>query len=253
MVDSLKTHAHSFGAKNIEAETRQTQVNSVFNSVASKYDVMNDAMSLGVHRLWKREAIRKLNPKTTEKLWDLAGGTGDMTLRMLAQCPDITHPITLCDISPAMLAEGEKRLTDKGLAQQFRTVAASAEQLPFPDNSFDAGIISFGLRNVTHIDKALAEAWRVTNWGGRFYCLEFSHVALPWLANLYDRFSFDVIPRLGKAIAGDKDSYQYLVESIRAFPKQEILKQTFQDAGFNRVGYQNFSGGIVALHWGWKL
>lgn len=225
----------------------------MFANVAKRYDLMNDAMSFGVHRLWKRQAIKILNPKPHEQLLDLAGGTGDLSLRMLEHCPDLKAPIMLCDISPNMLVEGQKRWQGKGLEHRIQGIVGSAEAIPLNNNTVDAGIISFGLRNVTHIDKALSEVYRTLNYGGRFYCLEFSHVALPWLAKLYDQFSYKLIPMLGQILAKDKQSYQYLVESIRAFPEQELLKQAFEGAGFQQCRYQNFSGGIVALHVGWKL
>jgi demethylmenaquinone methyltransferase/2-methoxy-6-polyprenyl-1,4-benzoquinol methylase len=210
---------------------------------------MNDLMSLGVHRLWKREFVARLAPKGGERILDLAGGTGDIAFRLHAATPHVT----VCDINPSMLREGMRRAEDRGLTQGLRWICGNAEALPFPDRSFDAVTIAFGLRNVTHIDRALGEIRRVLVPGGRFFCLEFSRVALPGLAELYDQWSFRAIPRLGALVTGDAASYQYLVESIRQFPAQVQLVALLRAAGFGRPRYGNLSGGIVAIHSGIRL
>jgi demethylmenaquinone methyltransferase / 2-methoxy-6-polyprenyl-1,4-benzoquinol methylase len=247
--------SRTFGFRKIEETERQGLVNRVFSSVAEHYDVMNDLMSGGLHRLWKREFINTLNPPRGEqafRLLDVAGGTGDISLRYAAASgPNATA--MLCDISPEMISVGQRRVEAAGLSHRISFTEGNAEELSFADRSFDAYTIAFGIRNVTHIDKALAEAFRVLKIGGRFLCLEFSEAQVPILDRLYDFHSFEVIPRLGQAVAGDGDSYRYLVESIRRFPTQERFAQMVRDAGFERVSYRNLTGGVAAIHSGWKL
>lgn len=243
-------------------------VRGVFDSVADNYDIMNDLMSGGVHRLWKDHLIRKIRPTADLAYLDVAGGTGDIAFRIkkkieLASRPQnsagvlhgdsLKSQITLCDLNWDMLRVGRDRAVDKGWLDDFDWVTGNAEFLPVPDNSYDVYTISFGLRNVTHIDKGLAEAYRVLKPGGRFYCLEFSHVQNPLISKLYDGFSFGVIPKIGEVVAKDRESYQYLVESIRKFPTQSNLKRRMQEAGFSSVSFENLSFGVAAIHSGTKL
>ena len=245
----------SFGFRDVAESDRQGLVNQVFASVAERYDLMNDLMSGGLHRLWKRDFITWLNPPKGEQayhLLDVAGGTGDIALRF-AVATGANATATICDISPEMLAVGRRRVHDAGLDARITCIEGNAEILPFEVSSFDAYTIAFGIRNVTHIDKALSEAFRVLKPGGRFLCLEFSQVQVPILDRLYDFHSFEVIPRLGKLTAGSAEPYRYLVESIRKFPKQEAFAGMIRHAGFERVSYRNLSGGIAAMHSGWKI
>ena len=242
----------SFGFKAVPEEARQGLINDIFSTVAGRYDLMNDLMSGGLHRLWKDDAITWLAPPKAAqpfKLIDVAGGTGDITERVLrtggAGCSAL-----LFDINSEMVAVGRQRLAAFGDRVAF--AIGNAEVLPLPDKTFDAYTIAFGIRNVTHIDKALAEAFRVLKVGGRFLCLEFSNCDVPLLDRVYDFHSFEVIPRLGALAAGAAEPYRYLVESIRRFPKQERFAQMLRDAGFGRVAYRNLSGGIAALHSGWR-
>lgn len=245
----------SFGFRTVPETERQGLVNKVFASVADRYDLMNDLMSGGLHRLWKRELITMLNAPRSDmpfKLLDVAGGTGDIAIRYAKDSgPNATAVI--CDISPEMLDVGKRRIIDAGLDSRITCVEGNAEELPFESASFDAYTIAFGIRNVTHIDKALAEAYRVLKPGGRFLCLEFSECRVPLLDRAYDFHSFEIIPRLGQLAAGDADSYRYLVESIRRFPKQEAFADMIRKAGFSRVAYRNLTGGIAAIHGGWKI
>ncbi|CAA2143987.1 bifunctional demethylmenaquinone methyltransferase/2-methoxy-6-polyprenyl-1,4-benzoquinol methylase UbiE [Hyphomicrobium sp. ghe19] len=245
----------SFGFRAVPETERQGLVNKVFASVAGRYDLMNDLMSGGLHRLWKRELITMLNaPRgaTPFKLLDVAGGTGDISIRYANDSgPNATAVI--CDISPEMLEVGRRRIADAGLQNRIQCVEGNAEELPFESSSFDAYTIAFGIRNVTHIDRALAEAYRVLKPGGRFLCLEFSECRVPVLDRLYDFHSFEIIPRLGQLTAGDAESYRYLVESIRRFPTQEKFAELVRNAGFSRVSYRNLTGGIAAIHGGWKI
>jgi demethylmenaquinone methyltransferase/2-methoxy-6-polyprenyl-1,4-benzoquinol methylase len=245
----------SFGYKAVPAEARQGLVNDVFSSVAGRYDLMNDLMSGGLHRLWKDDLIGMLAPPRSDRpfrLIDVAGGTGDITLRFL-RSGGSGSTATLLDINPEMIAVGRKRLTDAGLEQRVAFVAGNAEALSFADKSFDAYTIAFGIRNVTHIDRALAEAYRVLKTGGRFLCLEFSACEVPLLDRLYDFHSFEVIPRLGRLATGDAEAYRYLVESIRRFPRQERFAGMVRAAGFSRVSFRNLTGGIAAIHSGWRI
>lgn len=248
-----------FGFQQVNEDDKQTLVRGVFDSVADKYDIMNDVMSGGLHRLWKNDFIRTLRPKAGMRLLDVAGGTGDIAFRFLNAAAKRTSPddtpasVTICDINQNMLAAGRARALDEGIFDPIDWVTGNAEHLPLPDQSVDAYTIAFGIRNVTHIDVALKEAYRVLKPGGRFLCLEFSDVDLPILRQIYDTYSFNVIPHFGELITGDKDSYQYLVESIRNFPSQEKFKAMIKNAGFKNTRYRNLSGGIVAIHSGWRI
>lgn len=241
-----------FGNKNVNPDEKQGLVSHVFDSVADQYDLMNDVMSGGIHRLWKDQLVRIIAPTGNDHILDVAGGTGDIAFR-LHKRTDGKARITVCDINPEMLRVGQARAIDKGLLEGLVWTEGNAESLPFQKDQFDIYTISFGLRNVPHIDQALADAYRVLKPGGRFYCLEFSHMPSATLQKLYDQYSFNFIPKFGKLIANDKDSYQYLVESIRQFPKQEDLKQRLIDTGFQRVAYKNLSFGIAAIHSGYKF
>lgn len=240
-----------FGFRPVDASHKEDLVKGVFNNVAENYDTMNDAMSLGVHRLWKRRFIQEAAPRSNEKMLDVAGGTGDIAFLARKKAPDLD--VTVCDINEEMLRVGQRRAIDRGHMNEIGFVTGNAEHLPFPDHSFDIYTISFGLRNVTHIDKALSEAFRVLKPGGRMLVLEFSDVKVPLLNKIYDLYSFHIIPKLGKAIAKDEDSYQYLVESIRQFPDQKNLAERMRAAGFEKIRWTNLSGGIAAIHKGWKI
>jgi demethylmenaquinone methyltransferase/2-methoxy-6-polyprenyl-1,4-benzoquinol methylase len=256
MTDPTTSTATTFGNRTVREEERQGLVNGVFRSVAERYDLMNDLMSGGLHRLWKDDLIAELNPPRRDdapfRLLDVAGGTGDVAIRYARASGSAAEAVIL-DISPEMLAVGRRKVADAGLVSRLTLLEGNAEALPFPDRVFDAFTIAFGIRNVTHIDRALAEAYRVLKTGGRFLCLEFSECQVPLLDRLYDFHSFEVIPRLGELAAGDAESYRYLVESIRKFPKQEAFATMVRAAGFDRVTYRNLTGGIAAIHSGWKL
>ncbi len=244
----------SFGFREVAEGEKQKLVNEVFSQVARRYDEMNDLMSLGLHRLWKDDFVAALHvPKSTPfHVLDVAGGTGDIAFRIIDRGGPQTE-VTLADISHDMLREGRKRAQIESRPEQLHFVTANAEALPFPDNMFDACTIAFGIRNVPHIDVALREMHRVLKPGGRFQCLEFSQLAIPGLQELYDAYSFTVIPAVGKEVTGDGGPYRYLVESIRRFPNQDAFLQMIRDAGFERAGYRNMTGGVVAMHWGWKI
>lgn len=248
---AAKNKEHFFGYEEVGAAEKTARVRDVFSRVAPKYDIMNDAMSVGIHRLWKRTFVRRIAPRQKHKILDVAGGTGDISFLMHQASGGAD--ITVSDINPEMLQVGQERAADRGLTGKLQWVEANAEALPFADNTFDIYTIAFGLRNVTHIDQALREARRVLAPGGRFFCLEFSKPAYAPLRKIYDAFSFHVIPRIGEMVAQDRDSYQYLVESIRQFPHQQGLKIRMEDAGFKRVTFENLSGGIAAIHCGVKL
>jgi demethylmenaquinone methyltransferase/2-methoxy-6-polyprenyl-1,4-benzoquinol methylase len=244
-----------FGFRDVELGDKQGLVNEVFHSVARRYDLMNDLMSGGLHRLWKEAMITTLNPPrddTPFALLDVAGGTGDISFRAAEAAGNGFHA-TVCDINTDMLAVGRERAEAQHLDDRVDFIEGNAESLDFPDKSFDAYTIAFGIRNVPRIPLALAEAYRVLKPGGRFLCLEFSAVDVPGLDRLYDLFSFNVIPQIGRAVTGDADSYRYLVESIRQFPKPDAFAEMIRAAGFGRVKYDIMSGGIVALHSGWRL
>ena len=239
-----------FGFQTVPEEQKSSLVRGVFNNVASKYDIMNDAMSFGTHRLWKHEFVSKIAIQPNIKCLDVAGGTGDIAFRLLKKG---AASVTICDINQAMLNEGHARADDNNIIKNLNWLCADAESLPIEDNSYNLYTIAFGIRNVTHIDKVLQEAHRVLQPGGRFLCLEFSQVTNELFAKVYDAFSFNIIPKLGQLIANDKDSYQYLVESIRKFPNQEKFADMIKSAGFKQVSYTNLSGGIVAIHSGYKV
>ena len=240
-----------FGEQTVTPEEKTNLVHGVFDSVATKYDIMNDLMSGGLHRIWKDRLIRMIRPRPNQKFLDVAGGTGDIAFRLKKRIGSKAD-ITVCDLTPAMLEVGRDRATDKGWIDGFEWITGNAEDLPFPDNHFDVYTIAFGLRNVTHIDKALSEAHRVLKPGGKFYCLEFSHVETPILSKAYDLYSFNVIPKVGKAVTNDEESYQYLVESIRKFPTARKLETRILDSGFAKASHVKMSAGIVAIHQGLK-
>lgn len=239
-----------FGYKTVKEDEKETLVRNVFDSVAGKYDLMNDLMSLGVHRLWKDGLIEWLNPRTDMHLLDVGGGTGDIAFRFLKRGGG---SVVVSDINPNMLEVGKKRALDKGIVENISWQVADVEKLPFEDNSFDAVTIAFCIRNVTHPEQGLKEMHRVLKPGGRFLCLEFSQVTTAGLDKLYDWWSFNALPEIGEKIAKDRDSYQYLAESIRKFPTQEVWADKMRQAGFQQVKYRNFSHGIAALHSGWKF
>jgi demethylmenaquinone methyltransferase/2-methoxy-6-polyprenyl-1,4-benzoquinol methylase len=244
-----------FGFRDVPLGDKQTLVNDVFHSVAQRYDLMNDLMSAGLHRVWKDLMISALNPPRSEApfaLLDVAGGTGDIAFRA-AKAGGPGFRATVCDINSDMLDVGRARAMARQLDEQVSFVEGNAEALAFSNGSFDAYTIAFGIRNVPRIDLALGEAFRVLKPGSRFLCLEFSTVDVPGLDRIYDLFSFKVIPPLGGAVTGDAESYRYLVESIRKFPRPNAFAEMIRAAGFSRVSWQSFSGGIVALHSGWRL
>jgi demethylmenaquinone methyltransferase / 2-methoxy-6-polyprenyl-1,4-benzoquinol methylase len=244
-----------FGFRDVPLGDKQTLVNDVFHSVAQRYDLMNDLMSVGLHRVWKDLMINALNPPRTEApfaLLDVAGGTGDIAFRA-AKAAGPGFRATVCDINSDMLNVGRARAVKRHLDEQVSFVEGNAEALAFSNGSFDAYTIAFGIRNVPRIDVALGEAFRVLKPGSRFLCLEFSTVDVPGLDRIYDLFSFNVIPPLGGAVTGDAESYRYLVESIRKFPRPDAFAGIIRAAGFSRVSWQSLSGGIVALHSGWRL
>ncbi|PWE32376.1 bifunctional demethylmenaquinone methyltransferase/2-methoxy-6-polyprenyl-1,4-benzoquinol methylase UbiE [Maritimibacter sp. 55A14] len=246
--DPKTTH---FGYQTVPEDQKAGMVQGVFTNVASRYDVMNDAMSFGIHRVWKDAMMDWLAPRNGQKLLDVAGGTGDIAFRFLKRAPE-AHA-TVLDMTESMLVEGRKRADAEALSDRLDWIVGDAMALPFADGSFDVYTISFGIRNVTRIPDALAEAFRVLRPGGRLMVLEFSQIPNPGLQWAYDRYSFNVIPRMGQAIAGDRDSYQYLVESIRRFPDQENFAAMIRRAGFENVKFRNLTFGVAALHSGWKL
>jgi demethylmenaquinone methyltransferase/2-methoxy-6-polyprenyl-1,4-benzoquinol methylase len=255
-----------FGFRQVPLEHKQALVDDVFHSVASRYDLMNDLMSGGLHRAWKHALVTAVNPPRERgasagdakagappfALLDLAGGTGDIAFRVVEAGGSATRA-TVVDINTDMLAVGRARAAERGLDDAIAFVEGNAEALPFPDRSYDAVAIAFGIRNVPRIDAALRDAYRLLRIGGRFLCLEFSIVDVPGLDALYDFYSFNVIPALGRAVANDAEAYRYLVESIRRFPRPEAFADMMRAAGFARVSFQRMSGGIVALHSGWRL
>lgn len=240
-----------FGFTQVPWEEKQKKVAGVFHSVAAKYDLMNDLMSFGIHRIWKKQTIAKSGVRKGDNVLDLAGGTGDLAYKF-CQMVGQQGKVILSDINSSMLEVGKEKLTNKGCVGNIEYVQANAECLPFPDNYFDCITISFGLRNVTDKDKALASMCRVLKPGGRSLVLEFSKPIIPLLSKVYDEYSFKALPFLGKIITQDAESYKYLAESIRKHPDQQTLKQMMYDAGFDNVEYQNMTGGIVALHIGYK-
>jgi len=238
----------SFGYDEVSPEEKTDKVGAVFSSVAKKYDVMNDAMSVGMHRLWKDQFVRRVKPRAGETVLDMAGGTGDIAFRMARH----GAAVTVSDINQDMLDVGIERAMDKGFDSLVWS-RQNAEELNFPDRFFDAYTIAFGIRNVTRIDKALAEAYRVLKHGGRFYCLEFSTTQWPGFKEAYDFYSHNLVPKIGQAIAGDAESYRYLIESIRRFPKMPEFEAMIRDAGFTRTKVEPILGGLVAIHSGWKI
>ncbi|MEP3330975.1 bifunctional demethylmenaquinone methyltransferase/2-methoxy-6-polyprenyl-1,4-benzoquinol methylase UbiE [Sedimentitalea sp.] len=250
MTDNTDKTTH-FGRETIPEGEKAGRVKGVFNSVASKYDIMNDVMSVGIHRVWKDAMMDWLAPRPGQRLLDVAGGTGDISFRFLKRAG--RGHATVLDLTEPMLVEGRKRAEAADLADSLNWVAGDAMSLPFPDNSFDVYTISFGIRNVTVPQQALNEAFRVLRPGGRLMVLEFSQLPNEGLQKLYDLYSFNVIPRMGQMIAGDRDSYQYLVESIRNFPDQDTFLAMVRQAGFENSKYRNLSMGIAALHSGWKI
>ncbi|MDA0186084.1 bifunctional demethylmenaquinone methyltransferase/2-methoxy-6-polyprenyl-1,4-benzoquinol methylase UbiE [Roseicyclus sp.] len=248
--DSTGRTTH-FGFKDVAEDDKAGMVHGVFTNVASKYDIMNDVMSMGIHRVWKDALMDWLVPRDGQRLLDVAGGTGDVAFRFLGRAPGASA--TVLDMTESMLIEGQKRAEAAQMAEKLDWIVGDAMALPFEDNTFDRYTISFGIRNVTRIPDALSEAFRVLRPGGRLMVLEFSQLPNDGLQKLYDLYSFNVIPRMGQLIAGDRDSYQYLVESIRRFPDQETFAQMIRDAGFEQVSFRNLSMGIAALHSGWKI
>ncbi|AJE49101.1 bifunctional demethylmenaquinone methyltransferase/2-methoxy-6-polyprenyl-1,4-benzoquinol methylase UbiE [Celeribacter indicus] len=240
-----------FGFRDVAEDQKAGLVHGVFTSVASKYDVMNDAMSMGIHRIWKDAMMDWLAPRPGQRLLDVAGGTGDISFRFLRRAPGARAVVL--DMTESMLVEGRKRAEAEKMADSLDWVTGDAMRLPFEAGQFDVYTISFGIRNVTRIEDALAEAYRVLRPGGRLMVLEFSQLPNPMMQKAYDLYSFNVIPRMGQVIAGDRDSYQYLVESIRKFPDQDTFANMIRDAGFSKVKYRNLSMGIAALHSGWKI
>lgn len=250
MTDDTQATTH-FGFQTVNEGEKAGMVHGVFSRVASRYDIMNDVMSAGIHRVWKDAMMDWLAPRPGQRLLDVAGGTGDVAFRFLRRAPGATA--TVCDMTESMLVEGQKRAEAESLAGQLDWVVGDAMALPFADSSFDVYTISFGIRNVTRVQDALAEAFRVLRPGGRLMVLEFSQLPNPALQWAYDRYSFNVIPVMGQVIAGDRDSYQYLVESIRKFPDQESFAAMIRQAGFGQVKYRNLTMGVAALHSGWKI
>ncbi len=240
-----------FGFQEVPESEKAGRVRGVFGSVASRYDVMNDAMSMGIHRIWKDAMMDWLAPRRGQRLLDVAGGTGDIAFRFLRRAGH--GHATVLDLTEPMLVEGRKRAEAEALAASLDWVVGDAMALPFEDNTFDVYTISFGIRNVTRPQDALNEAFRVLRPGGRLMVLEFSQIPNDLMQRVYDLYSFNIIPRLGQIIANDRDSYQYLVESIRQFPDQETFLQMVRDAGFGNAGYRNLSMGIACLHSGWKI
>jgi demethylmenaquinone methyltransferase/2-methoxy-6-polyprenyl-1,4-benzoquinol methylase len=238
----------NFGDELVEPAEKSRRVGEVFSSVARRYDVMNDLMSGGLHRLWKDRFVARVKPRPGERILDMAGGTGDVAFRMARR----GARVTVADINPDMLEVGQERAARRGI-DGLAWQVENAEGLTFRDRSFDAYTIAFGIRNVTDIAAALGEAWRVLDRGGRFYCLEFSTSDWPGFAEAYEAYAGHVIPRIGKAVAGDEASYRYLVESIRRFPRPEAFRQMIAQAGFVRVGVEPMLGGLVAIHSGWKI
>ena len=246
-----------FGFRRVPEREKAPLVRALFEAVAPRYDLMNDLMSAGIHRLWKAEMVTQLKPRPGQRLLDVAGGTGDIALRALPRLVRPGEPAdvaaVVCDVSEPMLAIGRARALDQGILGGIEWLCADAERLPVADRSFDLYTIGFGLRNVTRIDKALTEARRVLRPGGRFLGLEFTPEIAPLLQPLYDLYSFQIVPLLGQIVAGDRDAYVYLVESIRRFPRQSELAEMIEGAGFDRVKFRNLTGGVAALHSAWRL
>ncbi len=241
-----------FGFRQVKAQEKTGLVSRVFSSVAGNYDLMNDLMSVGLHRLWKDSLVRRMKPKPGMTLLDVAGGTGDIALR-LRRATKAKAKIIVCDINPEMLAHGKAKAVDKGILTGIEWVTGNAEHLPFPDRSVDMYSIAFGLRNVTHIDKALREAARVLKPGGRFFCMEFSPGVFLPLKPLYEMYCLNVLPLLGECVAKDREAYQYLAESILKFPPQDKLAKRMESAGLAQAKWTNLSAGIAVIHEAWQL
>ncbi|WP_159710331.1 bifunctional demethylmenaquinone methyltransferase/2-methoxy-6-polyprenyl-1,4-benzoquinol methylase UbiE [Geminicoccus flavidas] len=252
MKDAADELARSFGYEKVDPAEKATKVRQVFDRVAARYDLMNDLMSGGVHRLWKDALVDWLAPRKGITHLDVAGGTGDVAFRIMDRVGGEAG-ITVCDINHAMLEVGRDRAIDRGLVHGLSWVTGDAMALPFKDKSVDSYTIAFGIRNVTRIDRALGEAYRVLKPGGRFLCLEFSRLIIPQLRPIYDQYSLRMIPVMGKLVANDAESYRYLVESIRRFPDQKTFARLIGRAGFGLVKLRNLSGGIAAVHSGWRL
>ena len=249
---SANPESEWFGFRRVKPEEKAGLVRQVFSSVAGNYDLMNDMMSGGLHRLWKDTLVRRMNPKAGMTLLDVAGGTGDIALRCYRKTEGKAK-IIVCDINPEMLEQGKAKALDQGVLSGLTWVTGNAECLPFPDRSVDIYSIAFGLRNVTHIDQALREAARVLKPGGRFFCMEFSPGVIPALKPLYEAYCVNVLPLLGAFIAKDREAYQYLAESILKFPMQEELAKRMEKAGLSRAKWTNLTGGIAVIHEGWRL
>lgn len=252
---SVSDNSTHFGFRDVESGEKQRLVDDVFHKVARRYDLMNDVMSVGLHRAWKDALVTAVNPPRNDASFrhlDVAGGTGDVAMRVLEAGGEGTHA-TVLDINGEMLAVGRERLKNHVALGAAEFIEGNAESLPFPDKQFDAYTVAFGIRNVPRIDAALSEAYRVLRPGGRFLCLEFSQADVPGLDKIYDLYSFNVIPAMGQAIAGDAESYRYLVESIRRFPKPPVFAEMMRKAGFARATWTPMTGGIVAMHSGWRL
>lgn len=242
-----------FGSRRVPEEAKAPLVRALFDSVAERYDLMNDLMSAGIHRWWKSEMVAWVNPRPGQRLLDVAGGTGDVARRALPRLAAAGGLAIVCDTNHRMLELGRARAIDDGIIAGIEWLAGDAEALPFADRSFDLYTIAFGLRNVTRIERALAEARRVLKPGGRFICLEFTPAVAPLLQPLYDLYSFQVLPLLGQIITGNRDAYVYLVESIRRFPPQSALAEAIAAAGLDRARFRNLTGGVAALHSAWRL
>ena len=256
MSDDETSASTNFGFRRVPEGEKAPLIRAIFDSVAERYDLMNDLMSVGIHRWWKSEMVALLKPRPGQRLLDVAGGTGDIALRVsphLIQAEAAEGEVVICDASEAMLAIGRARALDRGILTGIEWLCADAERLPLSDRSVDLYTVGFGLRNVTHMDRALAEAHRVLRPGGRFLCLEFTPEITPLLQPLYDLYSFQVVPLLGQIVAGDRDAYAYLVESIRRFPRQSELAEMISRAGLEQVKFRNLTGGVAALHSAWRL
>jgi len=246
--DDATTH---FGFQTVKESEKAGMVKGVFDSVADRYDLMNDVMTAGIHRQWKNSLIDSLNPRAGMKLLDVAGGTGDIAFRFLDR--SASGHVTVCDINAEMLRVGQRRAQDKGYDDRAEFICGDAMKLPFPDRMMDAYTIAFGIRNVTRIEEALSEAYRVLKPGGKFLCLEFSPTVAPLFQKTYDAYSFNVMPKMGEFIAGDSESYQYLAESIRRFPTPANFEAKVKAAGFSRTGFRTMTAGFVAIHYGTRI
>ena len=260
MLEKKAQDTTHFGFREVPIARKGELVGGVFDSVASRYDLMNDLMSAGIHRIWKSRLIDWLNPRPGLNLLDIAGGTGDVAFRFIERCQKRRGPfgsggeaVAVCDANSNMLDVGRDRAIDRGFVAGISWTCGNAEALPFDDATFDAATIAFGIRNVTHVERALSEAYRVLKPGGHFLCLEFSKTVLTGLERLYDLYSFSVLPTLGQMITGDRDAYQYLVESIRRFPNQDDFATMIGTAGFDNVRFLNLTGGVAAIHAAWRI